>query len=1002
MSNLLPVDPDIYEQFSVHNPGSIQPHGVLLAIELKTLKISHMSENTEEFLGIKPEELIGKSLTDLISAKQVTKIVDIVNQNNPEFVEVLTIKTRKKKVKFKGIVHRLKDQLILELETHLPPNKNQSFHLYNLLKNAITSLSNAGNLSELAQIIAVEIQKITQFDRVMVYRFEIDSSGVVIAEKKRENLESYLDLHYPSSDIPHPARTFYCKNWLRLIPDVNYQPVGIISLPDPLKNEELDLSYAVLRSVFPCHVQYLKNMGVSASMSISLINEKKLWGLVACHHYSPKYVDYETRKVCEFLGRFMSIELLYKQEQEFKKYRTKIQEIQGRIRQVLSNYPLFIGDAMRENESNLLNLVQAKGAVICLGEQLTLIGQTPSKEQIRDLIHDFLNEHKLEIFYTDCLQKNYAKAGEFKDVATGVLAISIFLTSTYHLIWFRPEQLYDVKWAGNPQDFTLISENKIPQLTPRYSFATWKQVVKDKSFPWQILEIEAAQELRNILLLAALKFSQLSQEILEEKAQQANAANVAKSQFLAKMSHELRTPLNAILGFTQMMNRDHSLSSEQQEYLGIINRSGEHLLSLINDVLEMSRIEAGQLILHQSCFDLYVMIESIRELLTLKALSKSLELTVYQDPELPQYVEGDEGKLRQIIVNLVGNAIKFTETGTILLRLSVLKTFINSDKIILKIEAEDTGIGIAAEDLEMIFEPFKQTENQRQSKEGTGLGLSISRQFARLMGGDITVKSQLGQGSTFTCQIQMKIPPKKMRRFVKKKSQQIKGLEQSQPEYRVLVVEDIRDSQLLMVRMLESVGFQVRSANNGQEAINLWQEWQPHLIWMDMRMPILDGYEASRKIRTLEIENPTEKIPVIIIALTATAFDEDRKAILAVGCNDFVSKPFREEVIFEMMEKYLGVKYLYEEMSHNSYSDSPVKFLNFPVLKTQISLMSKSWIQELKQAALSARESRISQLISQIPDQDSLLVKSLHKMINNLAFEQILELTEGIINEENC
>jgi two-component system, chemotaxis family, sensor kinase Cph1 len=988
----------IYKEYPLHSPGCIQPHGVLLVLRPNTLEILQISGNSEKFLGIKPKSLLGKTLHDFISKDQIKKLKCYICKETPEFVEFLTIKKGSKKIKFKGIIHTAQNLLILELEPENYPENHQHIVLYSLLKNAIAKLGTTNNLAELAQNIAVEVRKITQFDRVMVYRFESDNSGVVIAENKEENLESYLDLHYPPTDIPSQARQLYCKNWLRIIPDVNYEPVEIIASKNLLNNKELDLSQAVLRSVFPCHIEYLKNMGVTASMSISIINEQKLWGLVTCHHYSPKYINYETRKACEFLGQFISINLVYKQEKEFHIYRSQVQTIQAKIRKHLSTHPRFIEDLIIENQTSLLNLVKAEGAAIYLGEQLNLIGKTPYVQDVKNLIEEFLNHQKEDIFYTDCLSKHYPKAQKFKNFASGILAISIYISSnTYHIIWFRPEQLQIIKWAGNLDESMFVYEEQIPQLTPRNSFVMWQELVKDKSLPWEILEVEAVQELRNILLLAALEFAQFSEFVFKQKAQEANAANAAKTQFLAKMSHELRTPLNAILGFAQMMNRDASLSQDQQDYLRIINRSGEHLLSLINDVLEMSRIEAGQLILNQTCFDLRNLIESVRELLSFKALLKGLELQVTQDDNLPEYVEGDEGKLRQIIVNLVGNAIKFTETGGIFVDFSRLADQISENNIILEITVKDTGIGISKDDLETIFEPFKQTENSMKSNEGTGLGLSISRQFARLMGGDITAISELGQGSTFTCKINMSIP-KKIDVITADKSQRIICIEPEQPEYKILVVEDIYESQLLMVKMLESVGFKVRAANNGQEAIALWQQWQPQLIWMDMRMPIMDGYEATKTIRA-EAKNHHQTPPVIIIALTATAFEKDREAILAVGCNDFVSKPFREEIIFEIMEKHLGVKYCYEELLPKFGQNYPLEQLATENIKKEINLMSKKWIKELHQSALSARENKIIQLIQQIPSERYDLANALTQMLNHLAFEQIINLTETINHE---
>ncbi|MGK7878882.1 MAG: ATP-binding protein [Crocosphaera sp.] len=1003
-----------YEQFEIRYPGSIQAHGVLLVIDIATLTILQVSENTREFLGVKPKTLLGKPLTYLMSCKQIEKIKNFLNQGDPEFIDVIKLKKNKDIQKFKGIVHKTQDSIILELEP-LELDSNGLINPYNLLKNAIARISDTNNLEELLSTITEEVRKITHFDRVLIYRFEYDCSGVVVAESKRENdhghgvviaeskeeyMESYLGLHYPAYDIPTPVIEFFSSNWLRIIPDINYQPVSIIPRKHSLKNEELDLTRAVLRSVYPCHIKYYNNMGVKASMSISLMNKNRLWGLIAAHNYSPKYIGYETRKICEFLGQFLSVELLYKQEQEFRSYRTQIQGIQSRIREGLLKHPDLIDKVFYPNRASLLNLTRSQGAVIYLDKHISLIGKTPTKEQIKALVNDFLHTKKSEIFYTDNLIQDYKKAQEFKQLGCGILAISLFLNhSTYHIIWFRPEQSHEVKWAGNPHDVELINnEQGMSELCPRNSFAMWKELVKDKSLPWQSIEIEAAQELRNIILLAALEVSQHSQTVLEEKTKQANAANLAKSQFLAKMSHELRTPLNAILGFTQMMNRDSSLSSEQQEYIGIINHSGEHLLSLINDVLEMSRIEAGQLTLHQTCFNLHELIKSIKELLILKAVSKGLTLTVYQDEDLPLYLEGDESKLRQIIVNLVGNAIKFTDFGQIDVHLSLLSYQMSKRDIQLQLQVKDTGPGIKKEDLETIFEAFKQTETAQEKNEGTGLGLSISRQFARLMGGDIAVESELEQGSTFTCTLNMMVPTK-IEDSVKQKSKPIIGLQPSQPKYRILVVEDVRNNQLLMVKILTSVGFEVRWANNGQEALEIWQQWHPQLIWMDMRMPVMDGYEASLRMRQLERENRNLQTPVVIIALTATAFDEERKAILEVGCNDFVSKPFKEAVIFEKMQQYLGVEYIYEDTISDLSSQDSLNQVNMEQINEQMRQMPQTWVSELHQAALCARETKLIRLIKQVPNQHYFLADFLRQLVKDLAFEKISNVIEELNHE---
>ncbi|HEY9650144.1 MAG TPA: response regulator, partial [Coleofasciculaceae cyanobacterium] len=365
---------------------------------------------------------------------------------------------------------------------------------------------------------------------------------------------------------------------------------------------------------------------------------------------------------------------------------------------------------------------------------------------------------------------------------------------------------------------------------------------------------------------------------LQKAKLEAEMANRAKSQFLSKMSHELRTPLNAILGFSQMMGRSPSLSPDQSEYIEIINRSGEHLLDLINDILSMAKIEAGQIALAENRFDLYRMLISLEEMFQFKANAKGLNLKFERASDIPQYIQTDEGKLRQVLINLISNAIKFTTHGNVTLRVmgreqqadtsedrentSTNSAALSTSKYRLFFQVEDTGPGIAANELSTIFDPFVQSQTGRQSLQGTGLGLTISQQFVRLMGGEIAVSSQLGQGTSFTFDILVRVADAAEERRITA-TQQVIGLAPNQPTYRILVVEDVRVNRRLLVKLLSLVGFEVREASNGQEGIAIWQDWKPHLIWMDMQMPVMDGYEATQYIKKAVAQkvnpNPTRE-----------------------------------------------------------------------------------------------------------------------------------------------
>ena len=473
---------------------------------------------------------------------------------------------------------------------------------------------------------------------------------------------------------------------------------------------------------------------------------------------------------------------------------------------------------------------------------------------------------------------------------------------------------------------------------------------------------------------------------LKQAKEIADTANHAKSQFLAHMSHELRNPLNAILGFTQLLKWDSSLNSEQQENLDIISRSGEHLLELINDVLEMSKIEAGHITLNETEFDLYRLLANLEETLRLKAVSKGLQLIFILASNLPQYVKTDERKLRQVLINLLGNAIKFTHSGSVSLRVK-LESEKDSFPSLITFEVKDTGFGIAPTELETLFEPFVQTETGRKSGQGTGLGLAISRKFVELMGGDITVSSRKGEGTVFkftlpVCRVETPVlqTPQLSRRTI--------ALAASQPQYRILVVDDRSENRQLLLKLLKPIGFAVREATNGTEAVTLWQDWKPHLIWMDLRMSVMDGYEATRKIKS---DKPGTKATVVI-ALTASAFAEERSKALSAGCDDFVTKPFSESVILAKISEHLGVSYITVE-------ENLVQTHLQQEQRTDFNGMSPEWMIQLHEAAIRASDQQIFQLIEQIPQDNQQLAQTLTDLVNKFRYDLIISSTQKAENE---
>lgn len=473
-------------------------------------------------------------------------------------------------------------------------------------------------------------------------------------------------------------------------------------------------------------------------------------------------------------------------------------------------------------------------------------------------------------------------------------------------------------------------------------------------------------------------------------------ASQAKTIFLSNMSHELRTPLNVILGFVQLMARDTSLSASVRRQLDIVMHSGEHLLGLINDVLSLAKIEAGRMGLNVAPFDIHAMLTGVEEMLRLRAKDLPIALLFEVDPSVPQFVLGDEGKLRQVVINLLGNSLKFTLAGHIALR-------VRWEDGACTFEVEDTGKGISKAEFARLFEAFVQTETGRQAKEGTGLGLAICQNFILLMGGVITGESELGRGTTFRFTVELPVADAT---DSVRENRLIVGLDPDEPPWRILVVDDRWEDAELLVQLLSQVGFAVRSAANGREAVDLWREWKPDVIWMDIRMPVMDGYEATKTIRSEEhmranrnnraddAPSDLRERPTVILGLTTSAFEHERSAILEAGCDDFVTKPYRETDIFGTIQKFLGVTYVYREADVKADLSVSVRANERAKRLARLGAIPAPTLDDLRETMLLGRVQAADRVISKIREVDGELADELDHLVKQFAFDDVLALID--------
>ncbi len=705
----------------IHIPGAIQAHGALIAVLEPELTIAHVSANIPTFLGMTASEAIGQPLAKLIGSSAESAVAAVLGRASLGAFNPIPVIVGEQA--FDGILHRNGAVTVLELEAHAAQTINDAERL----RPALARLQVATSLPDLLATAVTEIRALTGFDRVMAYRFHDDGHGEVVEEAKAPDVESYRGLHYPASDIPTQARRLYVVNWLRNIPDVAYVPVPLVPEVSPRTGVPLDLSFASLRSVSPVHVEYLRNMGVRASMSISLVHGHHLWGLLACHHREPRHIPFVVRSACELIGRLVSLQAMALAEIEAAAQRSALHDIEAELVGAVRGDPRGWAEGLARRSDALLRIVNATGAAICDEQRTHRMGATPTEVEIEGIVA-WLAQRGATLFETHALSQSYRPAHAFSGVAGGLLAVTIPKPTPSYILWFRHEAPTTVTWSGDPSK-PVASGVEGGRIHPRRSFAAWLEDVRGVSAPWTRAELETAEDLR-----------QHAVEIdLGRQVARAEQAIGIRDEIVAVVSHDLKNPLSLILTATRLMRRDLE-PARMDAMIGRVENAASRMNRLISDLLDLTQIEAGGFAVHPSRCDATELVADVVALLA--PVAEERGITIERSAGTEVWVRGDRERLRQVLSNLVGNAIKFTPSaGSIRIDARV-------DSGYVRFAVTDTGPGISRADQARIFDRYwRGAEPRRQS--GTGLGLYIAKGIVDAHGGRIWVESAEGHGSTF-------------------------------------------------------------------------------------------------------------------------------------------------------------------------------------------------------------------------------------------------------------
>jgi len=904
------MNPTIFscDQEQIHRIGEIQSYGVLLVGDCKSGRISHASENASALLGKAHDQLLGTSLNPYLNDATIAAF-EQGGGSDTSSAPVRYYRVSAGSSRFEAALFRDGERWIVELEPSNPELTEKDAMQAGLeLARWSARFEPLDGLRETLNAAVALVRDATGYDRVMIYRFAEDGHGWVAAEAKRTDWESYLDLHYPASDIPEPARRVLRQFPLRQIADVRDKGVPILADAGAESGTGLDLTLSALRQPSPIHLEYLANMGVCASVTASLMIQGKLWGLISCHHGLPYYLPRRKQATLMNLSRLLSqrVELLLERSKlrHYQKRAVLEESLSESVHQpdhwVGMDDEAILEELLRLHEGELLALTRSDGLAVLVNGTLRRRGHAPSDEVIRNLAGRYVPNGE-DAFSSNRLSSEHPGLNLSQGDPEGALVHFPCHMETPVILWFRKETVRTLTWAGDPSK--TVEKADGGSISPRKSFAAWKDEVRGTSLPWSGLDIETAKSLGSTVLgnwdnLIRMR----NHEALLQAKEAAECASAVKSEFLANLSHEIRTPMNAVIGMSTLLLQS-GLTNEQADLAKTINKGADHLLAIINDVLDLSKIEAGMLDLESVEVDVRDEVRTCVKLFEGLIGEKELEVSEDISSDVPPVLLGDPVRLRQVVANLLGNAIKFTEKGSVIIKAAV--TSASKDFFTIGFQVTDTGIGMDETQIARLFQMFEQTKPEISRKYGgTGLGLAISRRLVEAMGGEISVESVPGKGSTFHFDVVFAVPSVDKHKPATE-SQIDPGQRLHGRKLRILVADDNRVNRKVLLLQLKKLGYEADVAEDGETAIEAQKRIGYDVIFMDARMPGIDGYEAAQRIRQLETQG-AESGRVEIVSITANLMALKEEKAVRGGIDHHLGKPIRFEKLAELMNHFVS------------------------------------------------------------------------------------------------